>query len=309
MTGSRIVGPALAGLLIHTVGYGWCFLVDGLSYLAVIAGLWLMRTEPSCGPAPVTARAKGQVRAGLRYVRRVPDLWIPLVMMAIVGTLAFNFQVGHPAVRQRDLRRQRRHVHPALLGASASARWPARWPRPGARSVAIRHVVVGAAAFGVSMLVFAAAPTLALRLPDRPAAWAAPASPFMTASTAIVQIRADPRCGAGCWPCRPWCSSAARRSAARSSARSARRSAPAPAWSWAGHRGAGAGLYGLYASAHRTDLEARRPHARQRRRCRLCRRCRRRRCRWVLRLARRVELGIGVLRERLAHGLGRAVAP
>ena len=52
---AEVVGPALAGLLIHTVGYGWCFLVDGLSYLAVIAGLWLMRTA-ELRPAPVTPR-------------------------------------------------------------------------------------------------------------------------------------------------------------------------------------------------------------------------------------------------------------
>ena len=71
MTSARIVGPALAGLLVHTVGYGWCFLLDGLSYIAVIVGLWLMRT-PSCGPRRCTPRAKGQVRAGLRYVRSGP---------------------------------------------------------------------------------------------------------------------------------------------------------------------------------------------------------------------------------------------
>jgi MFS family permease len=45
MTSSRVVGPALAGLLITTVGYGWAFLADGLSYLAVIASLWLIRSE------------------------------------------------------------------------------------------------------------------------------------------------------------------------------------------------------------------------------------------------------------------------
>ena len=44
-------------------------------------------------PPPVTERARRQIRAGLRYVRTVPDLWIPLVMMAVVGTLSFNFQV------------------------------------------------------------------------------------------------------------------------------------------------------------------------------------------------------------------------
>ena len=58
MTGSRVVGPALAGLLVATVGFGWAFLLDGLSYIAVLVGLWLMRTE-ELRPAPVTPRAQG----------------------------------------------------------------------------------------------------------------------------------------------------------------------------------------------------------------------------------------------------------
>jgi len=152
MTSSRVVGPALAGLLIHTVGYGWCFLVDGLSYLAVIAGLWLMRTS-ELRPAPVAPRAKGQVRAGLRYVRRVPDLWIPLVMMTIVGTLAFNFQVVIPLLVQRTYDGNDGTftlLYSVLsLGSLAGALLVAR-----RRSVAIRQVVVTAAIFGVSLLVF-----------------------------------------------------------------------------------------------------------------------------------------------------------
>src|SRR5438874_670367 len=74
MTSSRVVGPAIAGLLVATVGFGWCFLGDGLSYLAVLAALWKMRTEDLRRP-PVTTRAKGQLRAGWRYVRSVPELW------------------------------------------------------------------------------------------------------------------------------------------------------------------------------------------------------------------------------------------
>ncbi len=70
MTSSRVVGPALAGLLVATVGFGWCFLVDGLSYLAVLAALWMMRTE-ELRPARPTQRGKGQVREGLRYA--APD--------------------------------------------------------------------------------------------------------------------------------------------------------------------------------------------------------------------------------------------
>ena len=83
MTGSRIVGPALAGLLIAGFGFGWCFLLDGVSYIAVLIGLWMMRPSELRAAEP-TPRSKGQVRAGLRYARAMPDLWIPLVMMTIV---------------------------------------------------------------------------------------------------------------------------------------------------------------------------------------------------------------------------------
>ena len=102
MTGSRVLGPAVAGLLIATVGFGWCFLVDGLSYLAVLAGLKLMRTEELRTAAP-TPRSKGQVRQGIRYARSVPELWVPLVMMTIIGALAFNFNVVMPLFVTRTL--------------------------------------------------------------------------------------------------------------------------------------------------------------------------------------------------------------
>src|SRR5690606_15440449 len=102
MTAARVVGPALAGLLVTTVGYGWAFVVDGLSYVAVIAGLWMMRPA-ELHPAPVTPRARGQVRAGLRYVRSVPDLFVPMVMMAVIGTLSYNFQTVFPLFVTRDL--------------------------------------------------------------------------------------------------------------------------------------------------------------------------------------------------------------
>src|SRR5947209_1721124 len=92
---SRIFGPALAGLLVVTVGFGWCFTIDAISYIAVLVALWMMRTE-ELRRVPVTPRGKGQVRAGLRYVRSVPDLWLPFVMLAVVGTLSYNFSVVFP---------------------------------------------------------------------------------------------------------------------------------------------------------------------------------------------------------------------
>ncbi len=102
MTSSRVVGPALAGLLVATVGFGWCFLADGLSYLAVLLGLYLMRTE-DLRPAPVTPKAKHQVREGFRYAHSLPQLFVPLIMMAVVGTLSYNFQTVFPLFTTRDL--------------------------------------------------------------------------------------------------------------------------------------------------------------------------------------------------------------
>ncbi|MBA2437690.1 MAG: MFS transporter, partial [Acidimicrobiia bacterium] len=76
MTGARVIGPALAGLLVTTVGFGWAFLLDGLSYVTVLGCLW--KLDPTkLRPAPETMRGRGQVRAGLRYARSIPELWIP----------------------------------------------------------------------------------------------------------------------------------------------------------------------------------------------------------------------------------------
>jgi MFS family permease len=92
---SRIVGPALAGALIATVGVGICFLVNAGSYLAVIAGLLMMRSD-ELQRATITIRQRGQLRAGLRYVWRTPALRTPLLLMAVVGAIAYNFSVVLP---------------------------------------------------------------------------------------------------------------------------------------------------------------------------------------------------------------------
>ena len=189
MTGSRVIGPALAGALITTVGFGWCFLVDGLSYLAVLAGLW--RIDPSAvRPAPLAVRGRGQVREGLRYARSVPELWIPLVMMAVIGTLAFNFQTVLPLFATRDLGGSEITFTVlmsvvsvgALTGALATARRGV---------VGIRTVSVAAVAFGLALAALAGAPNQPVALAVGLLVGLSSIS-FMTASTAIVQITAAP---------------------------------------------------------------------------------------------------------------------
>jgi MFS family permease len=187
MTSSRVIGPALAGLLITTVGFGWCFAVDGISYVAVLVGLWLIRTE-ELWPAPVTPKAKGQVREGLRYARSVPSLWAPLTMMAVVGTLSYNFQTVFPLFATRDL-----HGNDttftllfsivsvgALVGALRTAR---------RTTMDVRGVAVASLAYGAAMALMSFAPN----------EWTAylfgvllgaSSIAFLTASTSIVQIEA-----------------------------------------------------------------------------------------------------------------------
>jgi len=92
---SRVVGPAVAGVLIATVGVGICFLVNAGSYLAVIVCLLMMRTAQLHRTKTAT-RQRGQLRAGLIYVWRTPELRVPLLLMAVVGAVAFNFSVLLP---------------------------------------------------------------------------------------------------------------------------------------------------------------------------------------------------------------------
>jgi MFS family permease len=92
INGARIVGPAIAGILIGTVGVAPCFLINAGSYLAVIFGLYLMRPHELMRGQRVT-RARGQLMEGLRYTWRTPALRTPLLMVTVVGTLAYNFTV------------------------------------------------------------------------------------------------------------------------------------------------------------------------------------------------------------------------
>ena len=188
MTSSRIIGPALAGALSVTVGFGWCFTVDGISYLAVLASLLLMRPAELRTP-PVTDRASGQVREGFRYVRRTADLWIPLVMLAVIGTLTFNFAVTLPLMIERTLGGTDTSYTAvyavlsvgSLLGALAAAQ---------RHRVEIPTISVAAAVFGGAMLLFAAAPTIGLAFPlalvlGFASVW------FLTATTAMMQLRSS----------------------------------------------------------------------------------------------------------------------
>lgn len=89
---ARIVGPAVAGVVISAYGTGWAFLGNAASSIAVLAGLGLMR-RAELFPAPPVDRAPGQYRAALRYVRRRSDLLLPMLLMFVLGTFGYNYQI------------------------------------------------------------------------------------------------------------------------------------------------------------------------------------------------------------------------
>ena len=96
-TTARVIGPALAGFMIDSIGIGECFLVNAVSYIPVTIALLTMRTAELHKSAAVE-QSRGQVREGLRYVRSVPVLSTLLLMMAVIGTLEYNWQVILPVL-------------------------------------------------------------------------------------------------------------------------------------------------------------------------------------------------------------------
>ncbi len=189
MTGSRVIGPALAGVLVSSVGFGWCFAVDGLSYIAVIGGLLAMRSSELRRP-PVAVRGPGQVREGIRYVRSVPELWLVVVMMAIVGTFSFNFSTVMPLFVTRTLHGSDMEFTLLFsvisLGSLTGALVMAR-----RTSVSLVHMQVASAVFGTAMCALSLVPDLAVSFPMAFMVGVSSIA-FMTSSTAIVQFRSDP---------------------------------------------------------------------------------------------------------------------
>ncbi len=96
---ARIIGPAIAGGLIAGVGLAPCFLINGLSYGAVVIMLALMNTG-ELHLTPPAPPARGQLQEGLKYVASIPVLASTLLMMALIGTLTFEFQVSLPLIAQ-----------------------------------------------------------------------------------------------------------------------------------------------------------------------------------------------------------------
>jgi len=186
---ARIVGPALAGMLIVLSGEGVCFLINAASFAAVIASLLTLdraainRSEPS-------PRSPGQLREGLRYVAGVPDLAVPLAMMALAGALAYEFQVTLPVMASRAL-----HAGAGGFGLMTAAMGVGAVV--GGLFVAARGrtglapLTLAAAAFGVLLGGAALAPSLTVELLALALVGGASIS-FMSTGNSTLQLRCAP---------------------------------------------------------------------------------------------------------------------
>ena len=159
---SRIVGPALAGALIALWGVEPCFGLNALSFAAMIVAL--ARMEPaSLRPAPTVSRERGAVREALRYVRRTPELAIPLAAMAVIGTLALNFQTVLPLLARFTFDGGA-STYAALIAAMGAGAVIGALAN-GARGRVSPSLVAGTGiSMGALSLLAAAAPTLALEI-------------------------------------------------------------------------------------------------------------------------------------------------
>jgi MFS family permease len=186
---ARVIGPAVAGLLIATVGEGPCFLLNAASFVAVVGSL--VRLDRSAiRPSPPSGRAPGQLREGLRYVRRTPELGVPLAMMALAGALAYEFQVTLPVMAREGL-----HVGAEGFGFMTAAMgvgavvgglFVASKGRTG-----LPTLVLAASAFGVVLLLACVAPSLPTELIALALAGGASIS-FMSTANSTLQLAAAP---------------------------------------------------------------------------------------------------------------------
>jgi MFS family permease len=187
---ARAVGPAMAGILIATTGTGICFLINAASYAAVVFALASMDTG-ELHPTDSAGRAPGQVRQGLTYVAHTSELLVPLMMLALIGTLAYEFQVVLPLLARGPL-----EGGPGTYGLLTSAMGAGAIVGglvvAGHGRTGLRPLTMAAALFGAAILATAAAPSVAVALVALTVVGATSVT-FLAVGNTTLQLTSDPR--------------------------------------------------------------------------------------------------------------------
>ena len=186
---ARLVGPAIAGILIALVGVAPCFAINALSFGGMIYALWLM--EPAqLNAAPRAERERGAIRAAVRYVRQTPELAVPLGLMALVGTFGLNFQVILPLLARFSFDGGA-GVYATLVAAMGAGSVVGALAT-GAHGRTDARLITGAAlSFGVLAGLAALMPSIALEVP-MVALLGASAVTFAAAINSSLQLAVEP---------------------------------------------------------------------------------------------------------------------
>jgi MFS family permease len=164
VNGSRIIGPSIGGLLIAAVGEGWCFMLDAVSYVAVIASLLAMRVARAPRARPET-RMLEELRAGFGYVAGFRPIRVPLLLAALVSTMGMPYTVLMPAVATKVLHGGAHTLGFLMTASGVGALVGALYLASRASVLGLGRVIVLATTlFGAALIAFALSHALWLSL-------------------------------------------------------------------------------------------------------------------------------------------------
>ncbi len=186
---ARLIGPGVAGLLIAAIGTGWLFVLNAASFGWTILALVLMRTS-ELHAMPIVARSKGQIRAGVAYVRGRPDILVMLVVIGVVSAFGLNFQMTSALIARTVFDKGAGEYgllgSVLAIGSLSGALIAARREHP-----RVRLVVGAALGFGVAASLLAIMPTyLTFAVMCIPVGLAS--LTMMTAANATIQMSTEP---------------------------------------------------------------------------------------------------------------------
>jgi MFS family permease len=186
---ARILGPAVAGVLIVAVGTGICFAINAVSFVFIIAALLMMRTRELYRGAPL-GREKGQVRAGLHYVWQTPELRSTLLLTLIVGTFAINSPVVLPLLAKITFDGNADVYSWMTIAMGAGALFGALFVANRAHGRGNLLFATGLT-FGIALCVASLAPSLVIFVVLLVAVGAGQIA-FLATCNSLIQLRSDP---------------------------------------------------------------------------------------------------------------------
>ena len=186
---ARLIGPAIAGVLIAVMGTGWLFIINGLSFVAVLVSLLKMRVS-ELSPRPMSSAYGVTMTDGLRYVRHKPDLVIALIMLFLIGTYGLNFPIFISTMSVTTFNGGP-HLYGALSAAMAVGSILGALLAAGRGQPRLTLLAASALGFGVTCTLAAVMPNVwsfGLAL----VALGVMAQTFTTSANSLVQLRTEP---------------------------------------------------------------------------------------------------------------------